>query len=707
MRATARALSCLLVMTLGAVFGPAGSASAAGAAAEPSVASVVTLNVESGASYVWRPGSGEVVAGPLATDGYRVLVSGDASKSSFDLVFHAPLGQDLRVGTYELTRRDADQDRAGLDITGNGGGCNGTSGRFTVHDLSSDLSRLWLTYEMHCESGDPAIFGEVRINEPVDPALLLGAARVDWPGSRVGEAGRPVPVQLVNTGDQPETVRDAAVSTGGDDFSVLRNTCGVLAPEESCTVYVGFVPSRSGPREGVLTVHDSTPAGSHEVRLQGLGREGYTSWDMDSQDGEHVGDGDVYHFGPNGTAIEASGTESSVRVQAVSGDQRWDAEFAAGPGALLLPGTSFTDSDLFPTTGSRSAYLEVHGAGRGCNAATGTFTVQQATYRDGVMTGFALTFEQHCEGARAALYGSIAWQAPQPAASEYTEIEDVAPGPVTDVRAESREIGTLELRWENPRADDWSSTIIRKTLGTAPAASPTSGAPVYAGEEDVAQVSGLQPGQVYTFTFFTRDLNKNMGAPTSYTPPASVMNVVASRTALRFGTSTTLSGRLTDATGGRALGGRSVELWGAPLGRLPLVRVGATRTRADGGYTIVARPVRSTLYQVRYVGGIGRLSGSARRTVEVQPRVDLYTSRHSGATYVLTTVVAPSHGGQRVVLQRLVGRTWRQVAAAPLTAGSAADFRVRLGRGTSAYRVLKAADKDHLAAYSRVLRLRR
>lgn len=220
-----------------------------------------------------------------------------------------------------------------------------------------------------------------------------------------------MPVNLVNTGTTPVTVSSAQV-TGSRDFSVVGNDCGVIAPGDMCRVYVGFTASSAGPRSAVLTVLDSTPAGRHRVPLSGEGIPGHTSWNLNSQTGEWIGQGKAWSFTPANTAFRIDGNESHVHVATSD----WNADFESDSGHLLLPGTVFTHARRFPFNTTSDAGLSITSPGRGCNEILGTFTVQQATYdAGGNVKTFAATYEQRCEGTAPALFGSIAYRAAKPA----------------------------------------------------------------------------------------------------------------------------------------------------------------------------------------------------------------------------------------------------------------------------------------------------
>jgi len=82
----------------------------------------------------------------------------------------------LRVGTYDgATRwpfqRDSDP---GLDISGEGRGCNTLTGRFVVREAdftaSGQVRQFWATFEQHCENRAPALYGDVRVTNGPAPS---------------------------------------------------------------------------------------------------------------------------------------------------------------------------------------------------------------------------------------------------------------------------------------------------------------------------------------------------------------------------------------------------------------------------------------------------------------------------------------------------------------------------------------------------------
>ncbi|MCX4910861.1 hypothetical protein [Streptomyces sp. NBC_00878] len=232
----------------------------------------------------------------------RFRVSTDTTWWDVDLA--APMGEKLHPGVY----RDAERapfrtGRApGLDVSGDGRGCNEVYGEFSVDQVETDASGaitvLDATYTQHCESADaPALKGVVKYR-----ARPLSYAYTSDAGDYIGQG-----VSQTHTG---------ATST----FSL------------------------SGSGDG--------------IQYGVSGKRAYWSASLAA---------------PTGERFEAGRTYQARRSAA---------EGIAG--------------------------LDVYGNGRGCNTVTGELTVTElARDDDGTIKAFAGTFVQHCEGAEAALRGTI------------------------------------------------------------------------------------------------------------------------------------------------------------------------------------------------------------------------------------------------------------------------------------------------------------
>jgi hypothetical protein len=94
---------------------------------------------------------------------------------SWRLVFSAPDGQQLMAGSYPGAVRDVSRGpgQPGLDISGDGRGCNTLTGSFTVVNATYGpygyVESFDATFEQHCEGNIPALRGEIRISNTMPP----------------------------------------------------------------------------------------------------------------------------------------------------------------------------------------------------------------------------------------------------------------------------------------------------------------------------------------------------------------------------------------------------------------------------------------------------------------------------------------------------------------------------------------------------------
>ena len=96
------------------------------------------------------------------------------------LQFGSPTSQKFGRGEYEGAQRTAFRSptKPGIDVGGDGRGCNTTTGRFLVSDfaLNTDgtIARLAIDFEQHCEGAPPALYGSFRYNSAVTAVPRFG-----------------------------------------------------------------------------------------------------------------------------------------------------------------------------------------------------------------------------------------------------------------------------------------------------------------------------------------------------------------------------------------------------------------------------------------------------------------------------------------------------------------------------------------------------
>jgi hypothetical protein len=182
------------------------------AQAAPVEAGTVTLTSEpgdfigAGGTYAYSVAGGDVlfvgssrVAADDPVNGVAVDVEA-ANGDRWRLSFAAPTGQPLVAGDYPGAARFQDVGVPGLDVNGNGRGCNTVVGSFTVSEAvygpNGYVQTLAVSFEQHCDGDAAALRGEVRIdNPPAPPPTEIGVTvakhgTVDRTGSFVTVEGR-------------------------------------------------------------------------------------------------------------------------------------------------------------------------------------------------------------------------------------------------------------------------------------------------------------------------------------------------------------------------------------------------------------------------------------------------------------------------------------------------------------------------------------
>lgn len=190
-----------------------------------------------------------------------------AAVFGYTIDFAPPSGQQLHVGEYDNAQRDPFQPAGspGVSVYGDGRGCNMDYGRFVVKDIhidgSGNVDRFWALFEQHCENPNaPALFGEVRLNEPsTGAAETVVPAAIDWPGTPIGSTGVYAPVTVV-AGPTGAAISSVAL-TGADpaDFVIESNGCvgAVLPAGANCQIHVALTPKAAGDRTAALAITDS------------------------------------------------------------------------------------------------------------------------------------------------------------------------------------------------------------------------------------------------------------------------------------------------------------------------------------------------------------------------------------------------------------------------------------------------------------------
>ncbi len=364
---------------------------------------------------------------------FEVSNSADAVSVSFNssdfsqfwyLDFGSPMAAKFGRGEYDDAQRTAFRSptRAGIDISGDGRGCNTDNGRFLVTDFALNvdgtIARLAIDFEQHCEGEAPALFGSFRYNSSVSAVPRLGIASNYALKGNVGTSSAHITLSLCLPSTTIVQVNYATADGTAVQGTDYVNTAGTATFQPGITSQTIAVPiignllSRGAKAfEVKLSGPDGAPIGAPAANI--LIRDpnvSLTALAMSSQTGDYIGVGQQYLITLSDATFAPSNSANVVSFFVNNGDE-WTTDFA-GPTTARLGRGDYDNAQRYPFQPSGTPGLSVYGSGRGCNTLTGNFDVLQAGYDgSGALGSFSANFEQHCEGAAPALFGWLRYKA--------------------------------------------------------------------------------------------------------------------------------------------------------------------------------------------------------------------------------------------------------------------------------------------------------
>ena len=249
----------------------------------------------------------------------------------------------------------------GLDVSGNGRGCNELDGRFDVLEVvygpDDVVERLALDFVQDCQGSTAKLFGWIRLDSDVP----------------IGD-------------------------TDQDGVPDLRDNCRDVAnPEQTDT-----------DQDGIGNICDPV--------------QGATFVYLDSEEGDYIGQGQQSLFTPDdgGPITGSSNGGGFVRFEAGG----FRLQFETGDGGPFAVG-DYEGATRYPFNSGSEPGISVAGNGRGCNTLSGRFEVLEVSYSDrGVLENFAVDFEQRCGSDEGALFGVIRFNSEIAGANEFDSDND-------------------------------------------------------------------------------------------------------------------------------------------------------------------------------------------------------------------------------------------------------------------------------------------
>ena len=129
---------------------------------------------------------------------------------------------------------------------------------------------------------------------------------------------------------------------------------------------------------------------------------------LKSDAGDVIGGGANYSFDHSTSTLHVRPFGSYVRFE-ISGSQNWLGEFALPTWMTQFTAGIFDNMVRYPASDGSVGKMNWTIDGRSCSTLTGSMRIDNAMYIGGELAVLDLRFEQHCEGAGAALRGQIHW----------------------------------------------------------------------------------------------------------------------------------------------------------------------------------------------------------------------------------------------------------------------------------------------------------
>ena len=378
--------------------------------------------VGAGLQQTFTQADGQFTALTIANGGIQVGFHTPDYSHFWYVTFGAANSRKLVTNQYEGAQTFSvhSPTHPGLDVYGDGRGCNLDVGRFYLSDIAFNLdgtvSRLAIDFEQHCTGAfvGPALYGSVRYNSAskIVPRLAVngGSAMKGNSGTSDGQAIVSLSMPNSNTTTVQYTTVDGS-ALASRDYVATSGTVTFAPGVTAVPITIPIIGDRLARGNKSLRVQLSQPTGAIVGIASGLlpiqdPNGNVTVFSTYGQPGDFISPGLNLLTAQDGTFTGARNFDNGVSLFVTTSDH-WSANFAAPNNAILTKGV-YSNAQAFPFQAQGFPGLDVDGAGRACNTVTGNFNVLQASYDTaGNVKSFAADFEQHCEGRVPALFGSV------------------------------------------------------------------------------------------------------------------------------------------------------------------------------------------------------------------------------------------------------------------------------------------------------------
>jgi hypothetical protein len=280
-------------------------------------------------------------------------------------------------GEYDGAQRTAFRSptRPGIDVSGDGRGCNTDTGRFLVSDfaLNTDgtIARLAIDFEQHCEGATPALYGSLRYNSSVAAVPRLAVASNYTLKGNTGTSDALVTLSLCLPSTTIVQVTYATAdgsAVQGTDYVNTTGTAtfqpGITSQTITIPVIGDFLARGNKTFKVKLSAPSGAPIGVASANI--LIRDpnvALTALAMSSQPGDYIGQGLQYLITLSDGTFTPTNSANVVTFFINNGDD-WTTDFA-GPTTARLGQGDYQNAQRYPFQPVGTPGLSVYGAGRG------------------------------------------------------------------------------------------------------------------------------------------------------------------------------------------------------------------------------------------------------------------------------------------------------------------------------------------------------
>ena len=222
--------------------------------------------------------STDTITGTGDTDSVTFSLSATSPAQTASVVLTAPTGGALATGNFTGVSATPDATHPGLEVTVDGTVCVSNSSTLKINELaftSTDVTEGNIYFEIACSAaGFSEIAGQIALaaTDSLKAVVATPLNTLPFGNLDIGDTSAPQSITFRNIGNAEFDASDIALAGRYPEEYDFAETCGVLAPDATCTATVTYKPTKFDLREAAVIIQDFTLDGlDREVLVTGTG----------------------------------------------------------------------------------------------------------------------------------------------------------------------------------------------------------------------------------------------------------------------------------------------------------------------------------------------------------------------------------------------------------------------------------------------------